>query len=255
MAAESDAVSSYPIRSVDRVCDVLDTLADAPDGVSLTEVADSTGLPKSSAFRYLSALEARHYVERGHDAVVYRLGPAFRPQHTRDVARLAELARPALERLRDKLGETTNLGLLDGTGVVHGVVCESPHMMRLAARVGERGHVHATALGKAMAATLPEDRVRSLIGASGMPSFTEHTIADLPALLAELDMVRGRGYAVDERENQADGRCVAVAIPGLGFAAAVSVSAPAARFDADEVPAAARALRKVAKDLSRQMRG
>jgi len=145
--------------------------------------------------------------------------------------------------------------MLDGTSVVHSVVCESPQMMRLAARVGERGYVHATALGKAMAAALPEDRIRSLIAVSGMPAFTDATITDLPSLLTELNTVREQGYAVDEQENQEGGRCVAVAIPDLGFAAAVSVSAPAARFEAAEVPTVARALRRVARDLSRQMRG
>lgn len=255
MVAETEPAAAYPIRSVDRVCDILDTLANSPDGVTLTEVAETTGLPKSSAFRYLSALESRHYVARGHDAATYRLGLAFRPQHTRGIARLAELARPALERLRDKLDETTNLGLLDGTNVVHSVVCESPQMMRLAARVGERGYVHATALGKAMAAGLPEDRVRSLIAVAGMPSFTDTTITDVDDLIAELDQIRQQGYAIDEEENQAGGRCVAVVIPDLGFPAAVSVSAPAARFESDEVPTVARALQRVAKDLSRQMRG
>jgi IclR family acetate operon transcriptional repressor len=255
MVADTDTVASYPIRSVDRVCDILDTLANAPDGVTLTEVADATGLPKSSAFRYLSALESRHYVERGHDAVTYRLGLAFRPQHTRSIARLAELARPALERLRDKVDETTNLGLLDGTSVVHTVVCESPQMMRLAAHVGDRGFVHATALGKAMAALLPEDRVRSLMAVSGMPALTPSTITDIDPLLAELERVRAQGYAVDEEENQEGGRCIAVAVPGLGFPAAVSISAPAARFAPSDLPSAARALQRVAKELSRQMRG
>lgn len=255
MVADTDTVATYPIRSVDRVCDILDTLANAADGVTLTEVAEATGLPKSSAFRYLSALEARHYVERSHDAVTYRLGLAFRPQHTRGIARLAELARPALQRLRDKLDETTNLGVLDGTSVVHSVVCESPQMMRLAARVGERGYVHATALGKAMAAGLSDDRVQSLVAVSGMPSFTDSTITDPELLRAELEKVRSQGYAVDEEENQVGGRCVAVAVPGLGFAAAVSVSAPATRFPPSQVPTVARALQRVAKDLSRQMRG
>lgn len=255
MVADADSVATYPIRSVDRVCDILDTLANAPDGVSLTEVAEATSLPKSSAFRYLSALEARHYVERGNEASSYRLGLAFRPQHTRDVERLAELARPALERLRDKVGETTNLGLLDGSTVVHSVVCESPQMMRLAARVGERGDVHATALGKAMAATLSDERVSSLIAVSGMPAHTDATITDLPSLLTELAAIRSRGYAVDELENQEGGRCIAVAIKGLGLPAAVSISAPAARFAPEDLPTAARALQRVAKDLSRQMRG
>lgn len=255
MVADAEATAAYPIRSVDRVCDILDTLANSPSGVTLTEVADATGLPKSSAFRYLSALEVRHYVERGHDAVSYHLGLAFRPQHTRSITRLADLARPALERLRDKLDETTNLGLLDGTSVVHSVVCESHQMMRLAAHVGDRGYVHATALGKAMAATLPEDHVRSLIAVSGMPTLTPSTIADLDELLADLEQVRKQGYAVDDAENQEGGRCVAVAISGLGFPAAVSISAPATRFAAEEVPAVARSLQRVAKDISRQMRG
>lgn len=223
--------------------------------MTLTAVADTTGLPKSSAFRYLSALEARHYVQRSQDTVTYRLGLAFRPQHTRSITRLAELARPALQRLRDKLNETTNLGLLDGTSVVHSVVCESAQMMRLAAHVGDRGYVHATALGKAMAATLPEDRIRALLAMSGMPAFTDSTITELPELLAELAKVRSQGYAVDEQENQQGGRCIAVALTGLGFLAAVSISAPAARFAPQDLPAAARALQRVAKDLSRQMRG
>lgn len=255
MVAETDSVANYPIRSVDRVCDILDTLANAPAGVTLTEVAETTGLPKSSAFRYLSALEARHYVERGHDAVTYKLGLAFRPQHTRSIAQLAELAKPALERLRDKLDETTNLGLLDGTSVVHAVVCETPQMMRLAAHVGDRGYVHATALGKAMAAPLPEDKIRSLIAVAGMPALTPATITTIDDFLIELDHIRNQGYAVDEEENQTGGRCVAVAISGLGFPAAVSVSAPATRFPPTAVPTAARALQRVAKDLSKQMRG
>lgn len=254
MAIEHDAPGAYPIRSVDRVCDILDTLANSSNGVTLTEVADATGLPKSSVFRYLSALEARFYVEREEDTVTYRLGPAFRPQHTRGIDQLAELARPALAQLRDRIGETTNLGVLDGTSVVHTVVCESPQMMRLAARVGDRGYVHATALGKAMCAQLPPDRVRAILSATRLPSFTSTTITDPVALTEELDRVREQGYAVDDMENQSDGRCVAVAIEGLPFRAGVSVSAPASRLSREQVAETAKALRRVAVSLSKQMR-
>lgn len=255
MAADNDNVSAYPIRSVDRVCDILDSLANSAVGVTLTEVADATSLPKSSVFRYLTALEARHYVERDHDAITYRLGPAFRPQHTRGIDRLAEHARPLLAQLRDKLGETTNLGVLDGTSIVHALVCESQQMMRLAARVGDRGQVHATALGKAICANLPEDRVRSILDAAGMPALTDDTLTDPAAYLTELDTVREQGFGVDDEENQPGGRCVAVAIPKLPFPAGVSVSAPASRLASDEVAGVARHLKKVATALSRQMAG
>lgn len=253
MAATAESGSAYPIRSVDRVCDILDTLANSPDGVSLTEVAAATSLPKSSVFRYLSALEARHYAERDADTSTYRLGPAFRPQHTRSLERLTELARPVLEQLRDATGETVNLGLLDGTTIVHTMVVESQRTMRLAARVGDRGHVHATALGKAMCAVLPEDRVRAILDATGLPRFTDTTIVDVDEYFAELERVRTQGFAVDDQENQDDGRCVAVTIPGLTFSAGISLSAPASRFEASEVPAVARRLRRAAAGLGKKL--
>lgn len=246
--------ATYPIRSVDRVCDILDTLANAPHGVSLGDIAKATGLPKSSVFRYLSALEMRNYVGRSGDAGIYKLGLAFRPQHARGLERLAELALPALQQVRDITNETTNLGVLDGTSVVHRLVCDSAEMMRLAAHVGDRGYVHATALGKAIAASLSEEYVRSLLTATGMPALTDATITDLDAFMVELAQIRRQGFAVDEEENQDGGRCVAVVIPGLHFPAAVSVSAPASRFRIEHVSSAARALQRIARELSREMK-
>lgn len=251
---ESTEAPTYPLRAVDRVCDILDILANSPEGVSLTAVAEGAELPKSSAFRYLTALEARRYVERDPSSGSYRLGLAFRPQNTHAIERLTNLARPALEKLRDQLQETTNLGALDGAFIVHTVVAESPQMMRLAARVGERGYVHATALGKAICATLPESRVRSVLAAAGMPRFTESTITSVESFLAELERVRATGYGLDDAENQAAGRCVAVVVEGVGFPAGISVSAPANRFPAERTEEIVGQLRRVARTLARQMR-
>ncbi len=247
--------SAYPIRAVDRVCDILDTLANASEPVSLPEVAAATELPKSSAFRYLTALEARHYVERTPDGGAYRLGLAFRAQDTRGVEQLSEVATPVLGQLRDRLQETTNLGVLDGAKVVHTVVAESPHMMRLAARVGERGLVHATALGKAICAHLPEDRVRSILKISGMPEYTPSTVTTPEAYLQELGRVRDQGWAVDDEENQIAGRCIAVAIPDISFSAAISVSAPVDRMPADDVSRVAKDLQRAAKAIARKVAG
>lgn len=252
MVAPSEG-PSYAVRSVNRVCDVLDTLANSQMGVTLTEIAEATDLPKSSVFRYLTALELRHYVERDPESITYRLGPAFRPQYPLGVSQLVDHARPELERLRDELGESTNLGILDGTMVVHTVVYESPHTMRLAARPGDREHVHTTALGKAMCAQLPTERVRSILDAAGMPKLTGTAITDQEQFFAELDRVRAQGYAVDDEENQAGGRCVAVAISRLPFPAGISISAPASRFRPEDVPGSARQLSKVATALARRM--
>lgn len=229
-------------------------LANSSSGVALSAVAEGAGMPKSSTFRYLSALEARHYIERDPSSGIYRLGLAFRPQSTHAIERLTELARPALEKLRDQLEETTNLGVLDGAFIVHNAVAESAHMMRLAARVGERGYIHSTALGKAICATLPEERVRSVLAASGMPQFTAATITDVDDYIRELDRVRTQGYGLDAAENQDSGRCVAVAIEEIGLPAGISLSAPADRFPPERTDEIVARLRKAARALSRQMR-
>ncbi|GAA2638350.1 IclR family transcriptional regulator [Dactylosporangium fulvum] len=251
MKAAKDAVTNYPIRAVERVCDILDVLQRSREGATLADVAEVTALPKSSAYRYLAALESRRYVERDVALGLYRLGLAFRPQHTRQVDALVNLARPHLERLRDKLGETTNMGLLDGAEVVHAVVVESHEMMRLAARVGDRGALHATALGKAIVAELPEERVRALLSAQPLQRYTPATITTVERYLEELETVRREGYGLDDCENQPDGRCVAVSLQGLPFLCGISVSAPARRLPPDKVEATARALRRVAMRLVR----
>lgn len=248
---KAETPGSYPIRAVERVCDILDVLQRSRDGASLSDVAEVTLLPKSSVFRYLSALEARRYVEREPASGLYRLGIAFRPQNTRQLDLLVAQARPHLERLRDKLNETTNLGVLDGSQVLHALVVESNEMMRLAARVNDRGSLHSTALGKAICAELPDDRVRALLAVHEMERFTETTITSADEYLLSLKAVRRDGYGVDDCENQPDGRCVAVALHGLPFLCGISVSAPARRLPSEKVDAVARALRRTAMQLVR----
>ena len=138
VAPKTDSSSVYSIRAVERVCDILDLLQRSREGVSLADVAAVTSLPKSSVFRYLSALEARRYVDRDSETALYRVGLSFQPHDTRQLEAFLAQAEGPLRRLRDDLGETTNLGTLDGPMVVHSLVFESNQMMRLAARVGDR---------------------------------------------------------------------------------------------------------------------
>jgi IclR family transcriptional regulator, acetate operon repressor len=232
----------YHIRAVQRVCDILDLLQDASTGVALPDVAEVTGLPKSSAFRYLVTLEARRYVERDPDTGNYRVGLAFLPLRARQFELLARRLRPALETLRDRFEETINLGLLDSDRVIYLSILESPRSVRLAARSGDRDPIHSTALGKAIAAHLPVERVRQILAAEGMPRLTERTITDVEDYLNELQQVRESGFSVDDGENELDGRCVAVPLLGSRLPAAVSLSAPAVRLPPAQVGEVARAI-------------
>ncbi len=246
----SEGESRYSVRAAERVLNILDVLQVASDGVSLGEVAEAARLPKSSAFRYLSTLESRGYVERERDTGTFRLGLAFLPFHGRQLQVLGIRAKPLLEELRDHFEETTNLGVLDGNRVVYVEIVESQRMTRMAAREGDRDRIHSTALGKAIASQLPEEDVLRILGEEGMPQLTANTVTDVETLLNVIEEVRLGGYAVDDRENVHDGRCVAVSVPGLRVPAAISLSAPATRLKMSAVGEVADALIKAAKRIA-----
>lgn len=250
--SDSPPEGPYSIRAVQRVCDLLDLLQQEPDGTSLARAAGVTRLPKSSAFRYLATLEERRYVERDPSTGDYHLGLALLPMQTRQLDVLTRRVRPYLEQLQAEFHETSNLGMLDGNSVIYLDMVESPHAMRLAARRGARDPLHATALGKAIAAELPVDRVRSILKAGGMPRVTENTLTTEGAYLASLDEIRRAGYAVDDEENEIGARCVAVALVS-NLPLAISVSGPSARLTPKLVPLVAKRLRDATATLASEL--
>jgi IclR family transcriptional regulator, acetate operon repressor len=247
---DGQPTSAYSIRAVERVCHLLDLAQRSVDGFTLADVVEATGLPKSSAFRYLTTLEAHRYVVRDDGTGLFRVGPSLLPLQGRQLDLLAAHARPLLEELRDRFEETINLGVLDGNRVVYLEIVESQRSMRLAARKGDRDHLHCTALGKAIATVLPVERVRAILEAEGMPAKTAATVTDVDTYLQELGATRARGYALDDGENEPDGRCVAVPLEGTGLPTGISLSAPAARLSLDEAEEVARALQAAATRLA-----
>lgn len=245
--------SGYPVRSVTRVLDILDVLQGAPGEVSLTELAGAAGLPKSSAFRYLATLEARSYVERDPDTGSYRIGLALLPPRLREIASLKRRARPLLEELRDRFDETVNLGVLESGRVRYLDILESRRMMRFAAHADGLDPLHSAALGKAIASTLPEEDVRSLLDREGMHQVTVRTITDPDRFMEELAAVRRRGFAIDDGENEDGGRCVAVPIPLSALPAAISISAPIVRLSLNQVEPIAAVLMVAARRIAQEL--
>ena len=240
----------YVVRAVARALDLLDILHEAPDGLSLAALADAVRLPKSSVFRYLTTLQSHGYVQQDPGSGDYRPGMRFVSSHGGRLQALSERARPLLEDLRDRFGETVNLAVLDGHRIAYLEILESNRAMRLAARVGDRVPVHSSALGKAICAGLPDDQVVAILGAEGMPRLTANTITSVQGFLAALGEVRRRGHAVDDREHEEDGRCVAVSVPGNRIPAAISLSAPASRFPLEDIERVAAALGEAATTLA-----
>ena len=107
--------------------------------------------------------------------------------------------------------------------------------------------------GKAILATLPEQQVVSIVASMGMPTPTEKSLGTVDELLADLEKIRERGYAVDDEEQEIGVRCFSMALPDAPTPTAISVSGPTTRVDWDFGERAVPRLREAAARLSAQL--
>jgi len=221
------------VRVLHKAIDVLNALRETPQGLSLACLAAQLEMPKPTAYRILVTLESRGYLERTPDAQYRVSRKLFEPP--REAAfeqRLVRAARPAMEKLGKVSRETLNLGVLDGGEVLVIETLESQQAVRMTSKIGNRRYPHSTALGKILLSDLPEREVLRIVRGKGMPRFTPSTIVKEESLLVELEKVRTQGYAMDNSENEPDGRCIAAPIFDLRkkVFAALSVSGPVTRM-------------------------
>jgi IclR family acetate operon transcriptional repressor len=126
---------------------------------------------------------------------------------------LRDVALPVLRDLARDTRLTARVAVLDEPYAIVIARADAPDSsVRFAANLGKREHLHCSAVGKAILAALDRESARSILAAAGMPGKTAHTITDEGTLLAELDAVAQRGYAVDDEEDVAGVFCVGAAV-------------------------------------------
>jgi IclR family acetate operon transcriptional repressor len=162
---------------------------------------------------------------------------------------MGDWAKPHLVRLVDVVGESANLAVLDGPEVVYLAQVPGRHSMRMFTEVGRRVSPHCTAVGKAMLALLPDSEVTELLSRVEMVAHTPNTVTDQAEYVRVLREVRGRGYALDEGEQELGVRCVAVALDGGPSRAALSISGPTTRMTDELIERAVPHLTRAARDL------
>ena len=239
--------ASGGVQSLHRALDVLEGLAAAGGTASLSDVATACGLPLPTVHRLASTLADRGYLRRLPDRR-YCLGSRLVPLGAEAHALLGERAMPVLRVLAGLTGESANLAVLTQGRAEYVSQAQGRHAMRIFTEVGNRVELYCTGVGKALLAVLPPERASQLIAAADLVARTPATITDPAALHAELDLIRVRGYALDEGEMEAGVRCVAVGIGGA-VPMAVSVSGPAARMTDALVEVALGGLRTAAAQL------
>jgi DNA-binding IclR family transcriptional regulator len=226
------------VQVLHKTLDILETIKTSPAGIGLAELTRIVEMPKPTVFRILVTLEGRGYLNRREDGRYWLTQKLFDLQ--RDISieqQLNRAAQPVMEKLVETCKETVNLGLLDGGEVVVINTLESPQAVRMTSKIGHRRYLHTTGLGKILLAGLADKEVERLIKIKGLPPLTPHSITSEKALMSEIRRVRSQGYALDNQENELEGRCIAAAIrgPNDSTLAALSISGPVFRTNLDRL--------------------
>lgn len=204
------------VPAVTRAAAILDALAQANGApLSVSELARSLGLPKSSTANLCQALEAERLVQR--TELGYQLGRRLVELGGAYLATVDQVKEfyAACRREPTISGLTARVAVLDGLDVLYLARYDGTIPIRLTANIGDRFPANCTATGKALLAALPrpvlDERLR---GRRSLAGLTERSITDIGDLRTELDTVREQGWAADDEETTPGVTCVAIAVPG-----------------------------------------
>ena len=203
------------VQSLTRGLSLLEALARAEGGLTLTDVAQRVQLAPSTAHRLLSTLEKMGYVYQAGDLGRWYVGLQAFTVGTSFLANRDFIAQshPYMRRLMEQSGETANLGILDGTDAVFIDQVQCREMMRTIVKLGSRVPLHASGVGKAIFAAMADDEIEAILKVKGLPRITANTITSPETMWAAIRVIRQRGWSFDDEEHALSTRCVAA--PGL----------------------------------------
>lgn len=221
--------------------------------LSLAQIAQRTGVPKPTARRLLTDLQALGYIEQAAPRRNYALGLKFFEigSIVLDTMDLSRVARPIVLRLQQISGESVHLCVFNGMRPVLIAQRQMDVPPLNTVTTLEAAAAHCTGVGKAALAFQSAASIQRVI-AEGLHPYTGNTITDPAALELELAQIRACGYAIDNGEHQASIRCVAAPIRAASGAvvAAISVSTIWARLPDDRLPAVCGLVIAAASDIS-----
>ena len=245
-------------RSVEKALSIVEVMAQSSRPMRLQEIASKVGIPASTAMRFLTTLAHRNYVSQDPESLRYALTLklcnianqiSFRSS-------MRDLVRPQLIELSDLCQESSCLAVEDESQVVYIDVVEAPDMMlRTLQRIGKRAPLHSTGVGKCLLVNYTERQLQWLAEEHGFERLTENTITGIEELRREVNLVRERGYAVDNEECEPGVRCLAVPLRDYTgqVVASISISAPTSRLTMEKVEELEPKIKTVAAYMSHEL--
>ena len=229
----------YLVQSLVRGIELLRCFTRHQPALSIPEVAEQTGLNRTTAYRFLYTL--RHLGLLDYDAETRRyslgIGVLQIGFDYLNSLPLVERAIPLLRALRDELRESTHLGVLDGSSVVYLARVPVERIISATVSVGARLPAGSTSMGRVLLAHLAEERLRNVLRSMELRPRTPCSPATIAELRSVLETVRAQGYAITDQEFEPGVFSIAAPVRDSTdeVIAAINVTGPTDRFPADLV--------------------
>jgi IclR family pca regulon transcriptional regulator len=260
-AADADVAvrNSDFVQSLDRGLAVIKAFGPDREKLSLSDVANATGLTRASARRFLLTLVKLGYVRS--DGREFSLRPRVLELGYAYLSGLAlpEVAAPHMEELVARLHESSSISVLDGHHVVYVVRVPTKRIMTVAISVGTRFPAYATSMGRVLLAALPPEELDRYLSEAVLEPLTSRTVTDPGQLAAIVADVARQGYAIVDQELEEGLRAIAAPIRGAADVgtAAINVSAHASRISmaalrTEILPELLKTVRQIEADLQAQ---
>ncbi|WP_368652240.1 IclR family transcriptional regulator [Ornithinibacillus sp. 4-3] len=245
----------YTINSIDKALDLLEILSEK--SFNLLELVEQLDQPKSSIYRMITTFEKRGYITREKEDGKYCLGLKMLEltKNLLEKNTLISVANAEMQKLVSKTGESVNLGVLDGNEILYVAVFEGEHQLKFTEALGSKSPIHATAIGKTLAAYLPNEQLNELLQEIEFKKITPNTITNKTEFNKELEFVREKGYALDNEEIAIGARCIAAPIFDMfgNIEAAISISGAVHRLSNEQFNEMTNEVVSSAQSISRKL--
>jgi DNA-binding IclR family transcriptional regulator len=218
------------VNSVRKALRLLECFTPQRGDLSLTQLSQMLGIPKSTLLNLIKTLEDAGYLYKQKNSQNYHLGFKLMElgYNVRSALPLVQLVLPVMEELQIATGEIVYLTSHIGGRVLY-LECVYPSKRSISYSVfGKTLPMHCTGCGKAMLAYMSDSMVDDIIARWGMPRFTINTITEPAKLKSALARYRELGYALDNEEETHNVKCVAMPVRNQegNVAGALSISGP-----------------------------
>ncbi|WP_299665039.1 IclR family transcriptional regulator [uncultured Ruegeria sp.] len=239
--------------TIGKACDVLEQVAAFERPVRFGELLESSAFPKATLYRFLQSLTNQGMLHYEPERQTYSPGMRLvRLAHSAwTQSSLAPIARPYLDALSQETGETVHLAQLDSGQVLYVDKRNAQRPIEMYSEAGKVGPAYCTGVGKAMMAYLDEAQLEKTISQQSFHRFTDKTLTSGKAIRADIELIRSRGYAVDDEEHEPGIICIACPILTTGgrMLGALSVTGSTGRMNFEQLETWVPRVRRVAEQI------